>query len=61
MTAVKKDTVYAATVTYFTGYKFTEVKFVVNDEFELKDGPNRRILFSDKDTTTCQAKFNINK
>jgi len=40
-----------------TGYKFTEVKFTVNDEFELKGKDNRRINFSEKDTTYYKAFF----
>ncbi len=59
MKAVVKDSLYTATVTAVTGYKFSEVKFTVNGEFELKDQPNRRIVFSDKDTTYYNAQFNV--
>lgn len=55
---IKKDSSYKATVSYDTGYKFTEVKFVVEGEFELKNNANRRINFSDKDTTVFYAEFN---
>ncbi len=58
MTAVIPDSLYKVVITYVTGYKFTEVKFVVNDEFELQDQSNRRIVFSDKDTTIYTAVFN---
>ncbi len=58
MTAIKKDTTYTVTATFVTGYKFTEVKFTVNDEFELKGKDNRRINFSEKDTTYYKAIFN---
>lgn len=58
MTAVIPDSLYKFVATYYTGYKFTEVKFVVNDEFELQDQNNRKIIFSDKDTTTYTAVFN---
>jgi hypothetical protein len=61
MTAVIPDSLYKVVVTYTTGYKFTEVKFVVNDEFELKDQSNRRIIFSNKDTTIYTAVFNTMK
>lgn len=58
MVALKKDTSYTATVTFLTGYQFTEVKFVINDQFELKDQPNRRITFAKGDTTVFEAAFN---
>jgi hypothetical protein len=54
-----KDSIYEATFSLVTGYKFTEAKFTVNGEFELKDKDNRRIIFSDKDTTVYEAKFEI--
>jgi hypothetical protein len=57
MREVKKDSVYKITITGETGYKFTEVKFVVNDVFELQGKDNRRIVFSEKDTTFYNAKF----
>jgi hypothetical protein len=52
------DSTYRATVTYRTGYKFTEVKFVVNGTFELAEQPNRRVVFSDADTTYYEGTFN---
>ncbi|MGG9971365.1 hypothetical protein ACQ33O_06195 [Ferruginibacter sp. SUN002] len=55
----KSDSGYVAVVTYLTGYKFTESKFVVNDEFEFPNQDNRKIVFSDKDTTIYTGKFNI--
>jgi hypothetical protein len=58
MKAVKKDSLYELTVTFETGYKFTEVKFVVNDHFELQDQDNRKVVFSKKDTCYYNAKFN---
>ena len=51
---------FQITITGETGYKFTEVKFVVNDTFEFKDKENRRVIFSEKDTTFYKAKFNNN-
>lgn len=58
MKEIKKDSLFQITITGKTGYKFTEVKFVVNETFEFKDEDNRRIIFSDKDTTFYKAKFN---
>ena len=59
MAPVIKDTLYKATVTFLTGYKFTEMKFAVNGDFELKDKDNRRVRFADTDTTVYEAKFEI--
>lgn len=58
---VIKDTLYTATFSMVTGYKFTEAKFTVNGQFELNDKDNRRIIFSDKDTTVYEAKFDAIK
>lgn len=57
LTVVKKDTTYTLTASFVTGYRFTEVKFTVNDEFELKGKDNRRINFSAQDTTYYKAVF----
>ena len=57
----KSDSTYRAVVTYLTGYKFTEVKFLINNEFELQNLDNRRIAFSNSDTTTYTATFNVKK
>jgi hypothetical protein len=57
MKEVIKDSVYTATVTAVTGYKFAEIKFAVNGEFELKDKPNRRVIFANSDTTFYNAVF----
>ncbi len=54
-----KDSLYTATFSIVTGYKFTEAKFTVNGQFELNDKENRRILFDENDTTVYEAKFNI--
>lgn len=54
-----KDTLYTATATTVTGYKFAELKFTVNGEFELKEQPNRRLIFSERDTTFYNAVFNL--
>jgi hypothetical protein len=59
--AIDTASVYQGTVTYKTGYKFTEVKFTINGDYELKNDANRRVNFSDKDTTFYEATFNRNK
>jgi hypothetical protein len=56
-----KDTLYFATFSLVTGYKFTEAKFTVNGKFELNAKDNRKIMFSDKDTTFYEAKFDVQK
>ena len=61
MSAIKKDTLYMATVSFLTGYKFTEVKFVINGGFELKEKDNRKIVFSNSDTTYYDAVFDVAK
>jgi hypothetical protein len=52
------DGTYRAVVTYRTGYKVTEVKFVVNGTFELAELPNRRVLLAEGDTTYYEGTFN---
>jgi PBP1b-binding outer membrane lipoprotein LpoB len=56
-----KDTLYSTTFSLVTGYKFTELKFTVNGQFELNDKSNRRIIFSEKDTIVYEAKFDKDK
>jgi hypothetical protein len=60
MQAVVKDSLYTATVTAVTGYKFAEMKFTINGEFELEGQPNRTVRFTDKDTMVYNAIFNQN-
>lgn len=55
----ENDSLYRAIITFNTGYKFTEVKFTINGEFELQNQVNRRIYFSDKDTGYYDAAFNV--
>jgi hypothetical protein len=52
MKEIKKDSLYQTTITTNTGYKFTEVKFVVNEQFELENKENRRVIFDAKKDTT---------
>ena len=54
-----KDTLYTATFSKLTGYKFTEAKFTVNGQFELNEKGNRRIMFSENDTTVYEATFDV--
>ncbi len=53
---------YTAAVTYHTGYLITEVKFVVNGEFELPGKDNRKVRLARTttggDTTVYRAVFN---
>ena len=58
---VVKDSLYTTTLSGETGYKFIEVKFTVNGEFELQNKENRRVLFSAGDTTVYKAVFNVNQ
>jgi len=58
---VIKDSLYTITVTTVTGYRFAEIKFTVNGEFELQNQPNRRLELNDKDTIYYNAVFNLNK
>lgn len=44
-------------ITGETGYLFTEVKFTVNGDFELKEKDNRKVVFQSKDTTYYNATF----
>lgn len=53
-----KDSLYSATFSLVTGYKFLEAKFTINGKFELEDLPNRKINFSNGDTTYYNAIFN---
>ena len=61
MTVVKKDSIYTLTKTFETGYKFVEVKFTVNGEYELKDQPNRKVIFNDDGATNYKAVFDVVK
>jgi hypothetical protein len=60
MQPVVKDSLYMGFITTLTAYKFANIKFTVNGEFEWKDPPNRRLAFSDKDTTYYNAVFDSN-
>ena len=57
MNTLIKDSLYQLTISAITGYKFVEVKFTINGEFELKEKPNRRVEFAEGDTTYYEAVF----
>lgn len=61
MEVVKKDSLYKAVFVINTGYTFTELKFTVNNEFELEKEENRKIIFNTGDTTFYDAVFNRKK
>lgn len=59
---IVKDSIFSATYSLVTGYKFTEVKFTVNGQFELNEKDNRKIIFATTgDTTIYEAKFDVIK
>ncbi|GAC1388843.1 MAG: hypothetical protein NVSMB45_18690 [Ginsengibacter sp.] len=57
MIPVVKDSLYRATITTLTGYKFTDIKFTVDGVLELKSKPSRKLFFNNKDTTFYNAMF----
>lgn len=59
LTPIVEDSLYEGVFAVTTGYAFTEIKFVVNGQFESFDG-NRKVVFSKGDTTFYQAVFNLN-
>lgn len=58
MKPLVKDSLYELKITGHTGYLFTEVKFKINDETELKDQPNRKVIFDKSGNTIYKATFN---
>ena len=57
MQELVKDSLYTAVISTITGYTFGEFKFTVNGVFELAEKENRRVYFSEKDTTYFNAVF----
>lgn len=55
---VVKDSLYRATVTYETGRRSTQFKFVVNDRFELEGKDNRKLYFGKHRRQQYRARFN---
>ncbi len=61
MQELVKDSLYTATTSIRTGFKFGEIKFTVNGEWELQNEPSRKIVFSTtSDTTIYNASFDKN-
>jgi hypothetical protein len=58
MNVVAKDSLYTFVSTIETGYKYFEFKCTLNDTMELEDQPNRRINFTEQDTTIVNITFN---
>ena len=56
-----KDSIYTATISGETGYLFSEFKFTINNDFELKEKQNRRVYFDKDRTTIYNAKFDVMK
>jgi hypothetical protein len=58
MKPVVKDSLYTATITIKTAYKEGEIKFTIDDIWELQNKPNRTITLSTtSDTTIYNATF----
>ena len=55
---IVKDSLYQATITYKTGYRFTQVKFLVNNQMELDGQENRKVVFDSAGTTLIRARYN---
>jgi hypothetical protein len=58
LTPIVKDSLYEGLFSVTTGYAFTEIKFVVNGQFESFDG-NRKVVFSNQDTTVYKTIYNL--
>jgi hypothetical protein len=58
---VIKDSLYTTTIKTTTGYLSTEIKFTINGELELKEDPNRKVVFDVSKKTLYEAKFNVAK
>lgn len=59
LTPVIPDSIYTCTFSLVTGYKYTEAKFTVDGAFELNDADNRKIVFSDSDSTLYEATYDV--
>jgi len=52
------DSIYTGTIVIEIPYDYVNIKFVKNDEeFELKDQPNRKLFFDKSFTTNYSATF----
>ena len=61
MKEIIKDSLYTVTIVGETGYLFTELKFVVNGQFEFENQENRKLVFDESGKTKYFAKFNLKK
>ena len=53
------DSIYTGTILIEIPYDYMNIKFVKNnDEFELKDQPNRKLIFDKSMTTNYSVSFN---
>lgn len=52
------DSLYTVKTVFYTGYTFTQIKFVINDRYELEEKPNRDVFFDKSRKTIFKAKFN---
>lgn len=59
MRPIVPDSLYECIITFHTGYKFAEVKFVVDGNFEFQNQDNRRVMFDASDTTFYRAIYNV--
>lgn len=56
------DSIYTGSVVFDIPYDLVEIKFVKNEEqFELKNQPNRSLRFDDDQNTKYNAKFDVIK
>lgn len=54
-----QDSIYTGTIVFDIPYDYVNIKFVKNEgEFELKDQPNRQLVFDKSLTTNYSATFN---
>lgn len=61
LSVIKKNSIYSITKTFETGYKFVEVKFTVNGNYELANQPNRKVIFNSDGVTKYNTIFNVMK
>jgi len=56
------DSIYTGTIVFDIPYDFVELKLVKNeDQFELNNQPNRRLIFDKSGKTKYQLKFDQNE
>lgn len=49
---------YTATVTFYTGYLFTEYKYTADGVYELEGQENREVIFNESGNTLVSDVFN---